>query len=56
METSAFETYDFNILPTNDIPLGGFIYIEVDNLFTNFTNCEVYGGIKAACLIEVYDS
>jgi hypothetical protein len=56
LETDAFDTYEFDILPKNNIPIGGFIYIELSTLFTGFTNCEVFGGIKAACMIETYNS
>ena len=51
LETGAFDTYDFTLLPKNNIPLGGFIAIELSDLFTSYSNCEIYGGIKAACYI-----
>lgn len=52
METGAFDTYSYTILPKNKIPLGGFAIIQMTDNFTDFSNCEIYGGVKAACIVE----
>ena len=49
LETSTFDTYTFNLLPRNGIPVTGHIKIYLSTLFIDFSNCDVYGGIRASC-------
>lgn len=48
-ETGAFDTYDFQLLPNNKIPAGGYIVISMSDGFNSLTNCEIYGGMTGIC-------
>ena len=52
LETGAFDTYTFKLLPTNDVPSSGYIDIQCSDDFQDLSNCEVYGGITGICVVE----